>query len=104
MSNVKDTNKIEIVLAEKIREIIYSSEDENPRKYNKNFQMKDLQQALNSVNASLLSLVMSYVGSVFKLLSMYWYRSMKPFRNNLMLVMKKFLYSLHKSLPEVDSS
>ena len=104
MSNVKDTNKIEIVLAEKIREIIYSSEDENPRKYNKNFQMKDLQQALNSVNASLLSLVMSYVGSVFKLLSMYWYRNMKPFRNNLKLVMKKFLYSLHKFLPEVDSS
>ena len=37
LSNIKDTNKIETVLAENIREIIYSSEDENPRKYNKNF-------------------------------------------------------------------
>ena len=102
MSNVKDTNKIEIVLAEKIREIIYSSEDENPRKYNKNFQMKDLQQALNSVNASLLSLVMSYVGSVFKLLRMSWFISMKQFLTNLNLVINKYVHILHESFPGVD--
>ena len=37
LSHVKGTNKIDIFLAENISEIIYSSEDENPRKYNKNF-------------------------------------------------------------------
>ena len=93
LSTVKDIKNIEIFLAENIKEIIYSSEDENPRKYSKNVQMKDLQQTLKSMNDSLLSLLMSYVGSVFQLLSMYWYRSMKPFRNNLKLVMKKCLYS-----------
>ena len=88
----------------KFTEIIYSSEDENQPKYREDSQMKYFQQTLNSINAFLLLLVMSYVGSRFKLLRISWYIIMKLFRTNLKLVIKKYLCSLHESLPRVDCS
>ena len=44
------------------------------------------------------------MGSVLKLLSMSWYKSMKPFQNNLKLVIKKYMCIWHEYLPGVDSS
>ena len=49
-SNVKDTKNIEDFLVENITRIIYSSEDEKPRKYSEDGQIKYLQQTLNSMN------------------------------------------------------
>ena len=46
-------------------------------------KIKYLQQILNSDNGFLLLLVMSYVGSRFKLLRMYCYKSMKPLSTKL---------------------
>ena len=66
--------------------------------------MKYFQQTLNSINAFLLLLVMSYVGSRFKLLRISWYIIMKLFRTNLKLVIKKYLCSFNESFPRVDSS
>ena len=55
LSKFKDIKIIGIVLAENITEILYSYENQNPRKYSKDIQMKEFQQTLNSMNASLLS-------------------------------------------------
>ena len=74
---------------------MFSSEDENPPKYNEDDQMKYLQQTLKSINDFIMSLVMSYVGSQFKLLRMSWYRIMKPFRNTLKFFIRKYLCSFH---------
>ena len=59
---------------------------------------------LESINALIISLVMSYVGFHFKLLQMSWYKSMKPFRMNLKLVMKIYLGEIHDSFTDFDSS
>ena len=61
-----------------------------------------MQQNLNSINDFLMSLVMSYVGSWFKLLRISWYRIMKPFVTNLKLVINKYLCRLNESFPGVD--
>ena len=103
-SNVKDNKNTEDVLVGKPTEINYSSGDENTPRHSEYIKMKYLQQTLNSMNAFLLSLLMSYVGSWFKLLRISWYRSIKPFQTNLKLVIKKYLCSLHESFPRVDSS
>ena len=82
----------------------YDSKDENPHRHSDVGQMKYLQQTLNSMNAFLLLLVMSYVVSHFKLLRMPWYRSMKPFRTNLQIFIKRHLCSLHYYFPGFENS
>ena len=67
-------------------------------------QMKYLKQTLSSINAFLLSLMMSYVGSQFKLLRMSWYRSMKLFQTKLNLVINTYLCIWNEYFPEVYSS
>ena len=51
-------------------------------------QLKRLIYTLNSIGSFLISLVISFVGSHFRLLRMYWYTDMKPFHKNLILVIK----------------
>ena len=55
------------------------------------------------MNAFLLSLVISFMGSRFKILRMSWYKSMKPFQGYFELVINECLYSLHDSFPGIDS-
>ena len=64
--------------------------------------MKDLKQTLNSIDEFLMSLVMSYVVSKFKILSISWYISMKKFLTNMKLVINKYLCRLNESFPGVD--
>ena len=52
--------------------------------------MKILTQTLSSMNAFLVLLVISYVGSQFKILRTPCYSSRKPFQTNLKLVIKKY--------------
>ena len=66
--------------------------------------MKYLKQTLNSIDELLMSLVMSYVGSKFKVLSISWYISMKQFLTNMKLVINKYLCRWHKYFPGVDYS
>ena len=75
LSNVKYTKNIEDFLVENITETHYKYADENPHCHSDARQNKYLQQTLNSIDAFILSLLISYVGSCFKLLSMSWYRS-----------------------------
>ena len=63
-----------------------------------------LKQTLNSINVFLPSLVMSYVGLQLKLLSMYLYKSMTPFRMNFKLVINKHWFRFHDYFPGFDSS
>ena len=67
----------------------YYSEDEKPHCHCEAGKIKDLQQALNSINALLLLIVMSCVRSCLKSLRFYWYRSMQLFITNVKLVIKK---------------
>ena len=83
------------VLFENIMETHYESKDEKPHCYSESGKIKDLQQILNPINAFILSLLMSYAVSHFKLLNISWYRSMKPFIANLKLVIKKPLCIWH---------
>ena len=55
------------------------------------------------MNAFLLSLVMYFLGSQFKILRMSWYDSMKAFQDNIVLVMNNYLCSLYVSLPGIYS-
>ena len=103
-SNVKDTKKIEEFLVENIMENHYEYEDKKPPHHSEAGQIIYLQQNLNSINAFLMSLVMSYVGSRFKLLTMSWYKNMIPFRTNFKLFIKKILCGVHDYFPGVDSS
>ena len=66
-------------------------------------KFKDLKLTLKSMNAFIISLVIYFMGSRFKILRMSWYKSMKPFQDNLELVMKKYLFSWHDSFPGVDT-
>ena len=75
----------------------------NPRKYSEDGQMKYFKQTFNSMDYFIMSLVVSYVGSWSKSLRVYWYRSIKPFRTNLKLVLKEYLCIWHESFPGVDS-
>ena len=56
------------------------------------------------MNSFIISLVVSSVGSQLKILSMSWYKSIKPFQNNLKLVIKKYLCSGNDPLPGVEYS
>ena len=49
----------------------------------------------NLMNLFLVSLVISFVGSRFKLLRMSWYKYMTPFRDHLHLVIKKYVRLFH---------
>ena len=101
LSNVKSIKKIVNILVDDIKDNDYEYDEEKPRKYSEDEQMKYLVKTLNSMNDFLMLLVMSYVGKQLKILRMYWYSSMKPFQTNLYLVMNKFLCSWNVSLPEV---
>ena len=103
LSNNKDTNNIEYFSLKNIKETHYESEYENTPRHSVAGKNKYLQQTLKSNYDFLLLLVMSYVGSRFKLLRISWYRSMKPFRKNIKLVLKKKLCSLHHYFPGVES-
>ena len=62
ISYFKDTKNIDDFLIKNIIEIHYESENENTLRHRENGQDKYLQQILNSMNALLMFLVMSYVG------------------------------------------
>ena len=47
-------------------------------------------------------MVISFVGSWFKILRMSWYTFMTLFWDNLLLVMKKYFCRLHDSFPGID--
>ena len=59
-------------------------------------------QYLNSMTIFILSLVIYFVGSWFKLLRMSWYKCMKPFRDNLQLAINKYLCPFHDSFPGIE--
>ena len=82
----------------------YEYDDKNPHRHSEVEEPKYLKQNLNSMNSFIFLLVISYVGSGFKLLWLSWYESMKPCRMNLELVIKTYLCCLHFSFPGVDSS
>ena len=58
-------------------------------------------QYLNSMTPFLLSLVIYFVGSWFKILRMSWYKFMTPFWDNLQLVINKYLFCWHDSFPVI---
>ena len=66
-------------LVEKITEINYESQDENPPHLSGYEEVKYLQQTMNSMNIFLMWLVRSYVVSQLKLLRIFWYISMNYF-------------------------
>ena len=80
------------------------SDNENPPHHSEDGQPKYLKQNLNSINAFIIALVMSYVVYSYNLLQMYWYKSIKPFQTKLKLVIQKYLCNMHASFPSVDSS
>ena len=90
---LKEQKILNILWMEILWKLIMNSQDENPHLHSEARKIKYLQQTLNSINAFSMSLVMSNVGSRFKLLRMSWYRSMKTFRTNLKLVVKKTIVS-----------
>ena len=104
LSNVKYNKNIEDFLVENIMETHSESKDENPTHNSEARQIKDLQQTLKSITTFIMSLVMPYVGSCFKLLRMSWYRSINTLRMNLKLVIKKHLCILHDHFTGFDSS
>ena len=57
----------------------------------------------NLINTFILSLIISFVASRFKLLSMSWYKCMTPFRYHLHLVINKYLCPYNDSFPGIDS-
>ena len=95
---------IDDFLVENHVETHYDYDDENPPRHSKAGQPKYLQQTLISIIAFLLFLVMLYVGLGIKLLRLSWYKSMKPFRTNLKLVMEKNVCGIHDYFPGVDYS
>ena len=75
---------------------MFEYDEVNPHKYSEGDQMKDLVQTLNFINSILMLLVMSYMGSGLKILSISWYSSIKSFQTNLKLVIKKMFCSWHE--------
>ena len=88
----------------KTNHIFFQTEIQNLPKHSEDGQFKYLKHTLNSMNAFLLYLVMSFMGSRFQIMRMSCYTRMKPFHTNLELVMKKYLCSWHDSFPGVDSN
>ena len=68
------------------------SDDENPPSHNEAGKPEGLQQTLNSINAFIMLLVISYVGKSFKLSWVSWYKIMKPFRKKPELGYKEILF------------
>ena len=52
---------------------------------------KQLNLTLNSINVFPISLVITFVGSWYKILRISWYKYMTPFRENLQQVIKNYL-------------
>ena len=50
----------------------------------------------------ILSLVISFVGSGFKVFIMSWYKCMTQFLENIQMVIKKYLCQCHASFPGSD--
>ena len=50
----------------------------------------------------LVSLVIYFVGSGFKLFRMSWYECMTPFQDHLHLVINKYLWTFHNSFPGIE--
>ena len=65
--------------------------------------LKDLKYNLNLMNAFLLSLVISFLVSQLKISRISLYKSMKPFRDKLDIIIRKYLCSFHDRLPGIDS-
>ena len=103
LSNGKYNKKLRSFV-ENITEIIYKPKYENPLLHSESGKIKYLQQKLNKMNALIILLVMSCVGSQLELLRISWYKNIKTFRINMKLVMKKYLCSLYEYLPGVDYS
>ena len=82
----------------------YGSDYEKPLKHSEAGQIKCLKQTLNSNNAFVLLVLMSYMESRLNLLLLSWYKSMKSFRTNIKLVKGKYLCVMHDSFLGVDSS
>ena len=101
-SNYTNIKNIEDLLVNNTEEYMSESDEPKPHKFSEYSQNKYLCQNLNSMHAFLPSLVMLFVGSQLKILRMSWYSSMKPFKTNLNLSIKKYLLRWHQSLPEVD--
>ena len=57
---------------------------------------------LNSMNPFILPLVTAFVGPLFKILRISWYKCITPFLDNLQLVMCKYLFHLHDSFPGIN--
>ena len=55
------------------------------------------------MNAFILSLVISFLGSRLKILRMSWYKSITQFQDNLELVIKIHFRSLNDTSPGIDS-
>ena len=92
------------LFVEKINEGDSESDDESPLRQSEYVQLKYLQHALNSINAFIMSLVITYMVSHIKLLYMSWYKNIKPFHFKLILVIKKYLCGMYDSFPGVDPS
>ena len=56
----------------------------------------------NPINSFIVSLVISFVGSWFKLSRMYWYECMIPFLYHLHLVINNYLCPFHNVFPGID--
>ena len=76
-------------------ECFYESELEKLPKPSADHQLKQFKYTLSSMNAFLISLVKSLLGSQFKIMRISWYKMIKLFQDNLKLVIKKYLCSFH---------
>ena len=56
---------------------------------------------LKSMTPFVLSLVISFVGSWFKILRVSWYKCITPFWDKVKLVVKKYLCQCHNSLHDI---
>ena len=61
-------------------------DSERPLKHSEEGQYKYDKKTINSIDAFLLLLLVSYVGYCFKLFKMSWYKMMKKFLTNFKLV------------------
>ena len=97
-----NTKKLEDLLVDN-KPKLYEYELEKLPKPSADPQYKYLKYNLNSMTKFLLFLVISFLGPRLKIFRMSWYTSMKQFKDNLELVIKKYLCSLHYSFPGIDS-
>ena len=67
------------------------------------FREKNDHEYFNLMNPFLVSLVICFVGSQFKLLRMSWYKFMIPFWDHLHSVIKEYLCTFNDSFPGIDN-